>query len=224
MNMDPKKLNEKIIDMLKKAGALKKGHFRLSSGLHSEWYIQCALILQNPENAEFLGKALAEKVKNLDIDVVVSPAVGGIVIGQEVARALRVKAIFAERVEGNFTLRRGFEIHPPENILIVEDVVTTGKSSLEVKDMVESLGCQVVGCAAICDRSHRVHEIARGLSEGLGIKVPIKRDSEEKFNKVYRLLERDFENYEPEECPLCKEKIPIDVPGSRFTPHRKGAR
>lgn len=214
--MDSKELDKKNIEMLKKARALKKGHFRLSSGLHSEWYIQCALILQNPKDAEFLGKALAVKVKGLKIDAVISPAVGGIVIGQEVARALNSRAIFAERVEGKFTLRRGFAITPGEKILIVEDVITTGKSTQEVKDMVESLGCEVVGCAAICDRSRRVHELQRGILAGSGIKIPPKRHSGEKFNIFYRLIEKDFVNYTPEECPLCQKKIPLYTPGSRY--------
>ncbi|MCK4245481.1 MAG: orotate phosphoribosyltransferase [Candidatus Omnitrophica bacterium] len=187
--------NKKIYCILEKTGALKKGHFKLSSGLHSEWYIQCALVLQNPKDAEFLGKALAEKVKGLKIDAVISPAVGGIVIGQEVARALNVRAIFAERVDGKFTLRRGFSIDPGEKILVVEDVVTTGGSSIDVGNMVKSMDGHVAAYAAICDRS--------------GGKVNF-----ESF--FYTLLQIDFKNYKPEECPLCLKNLPLYTPGSKF--------
>ncbi len=185
----------KIKDILKKTGALKKGHFKLSSGLHSEFYFQCALVLQYPEYAEFFGKELARKIKDIKIDAVISPALGGIIIGQEVARALKKRAIFAERVEGRFTLRRGFEIGEGEKILVVEDVVTTGGSSCEIGNMVESMGANVAGYAAICDRS--------------GGKTNFK-------SHFYTLLQFDFENYKPEECPLCLKNIPFAAPGSKF--------
>jgi orotate phosphoribosyltransferase len=210
--------NKKINSILEKTGALKRGHFKLSSGLHSEYYLQCALVLQHSEYAEFLGKELAKKLKGLRIDAVISPAVGGLIIGHEVARALKKRAIFAERVApplstakrcfGNqqgagFTLRRGFEIRPGEKILVVEDVVTTGKSSLEVGNMVESMGANIAGYAAICDRSS-------------------KRINFEKA--FYNLIRFEFKTYSPEVCPLCHKKVPVDTPGSRFTPHSKGAK
>lgn len=182
--------------ILKKTGALKRGHFQLSSGLHSEFYLQCALVLQHPEYAEFLGKEIANKVRAIEIDTVISPAIGGIVIGYEVARALNIRAIFAERVQGKFTLRRGFEIHSGEKVLIVEDVVTTGGSSREIGSMVKLKKGHVVGYASICDR----------------------RDSKTNFKEpFYSLIRFNFKNYMQEKCPFCLKKIPLSTPGSRFT-------
>ena len=221
--------NKKFVDILKKTGSLKKGHFKLSSGLHSDTYLQCALMLQYPEHAEFFGKELAKKLKGVKIDVVISPAVGGLIIGQEVARALEVRAIFAERVDGKFALRRGFEIQPGEKVLVVEDVVTTGGSSLEVGNMVESMEACVVGYAAICDRSNIAHPLRAGLKEGLlesqGInyKVLHERISKEKFNKPFeKLFTLDVWNEEPENCSLCLKKIPLSIPGSRYNNTRAG--
>jgi orotate phosphoribosyltransferase len=130
-------------------GALLEGHFRLTSGLHSSGYLQCALVLQHPVEAEACGAAIADRVRTLSPDVVLSPALGGIVIGQEVGRALGVRAIFAERQDGKLTLRRGFAIAPGEKVLVVEDVVTTGGSTQETIDVARAVGATVVAAAAI---------------------------------------------------------------------------
>src|SRR5690606_917151 len=133
--------------------ALLEGHFRLTSGLHSPGYLQCALVLQHPAEAEAFGAAIAARVRSLQPQVVLSPALGGIVIGQEVARALGVRAIFAERQDGTLTLRRGFAIVPGERVLVVEDVVTTGGSTRETIAVARAAGGEVVGAASIIDRS-----------------------------------------------------------------------
>lgn len=199
--------SKKFVDILGETGALKKGHFKLSSGLHSDTYIQCALMLQYPEHADFFGKEIAKKVEKIEIDTVISPAVGGLIIGQEVARALKVKAIFAERVEGNFTLRRGFSINPGEKILVVEDVFTTGKSSLEVGNMIESIyKGKVVGYAAICDRRSKV--------------IDEKKFKGKPFYKLQNFF--DVSTYNPAECPLCLKKIPLSIPGSRYNNIKAG--
>ena len=119
---------EAVLDLFRKSGALLEGHFRLTSGLHSPGYLQCALVLQSPQHAEALGRAIGERTRDLNASVVLSPALGGVVIGQEVGRALSVRAIFAERQEGALTLRRGFTLAPQDRVLVVEDVVTTGGS------------------------------------------------------------------------------------------------
>ena len=142
-----------ILDRFRRAGALLEGHFRLTSGLHSPGYLQCALVLQHPREAEALGAAIADRVRDLGVQTVLSPALGGIVIGQEVGRALGVRAIFAERQDGTLTLRRGFALEPGEKVLVVEDVVTTGGSTRETIDVAREAGAVVVGAAAIIDRS-----------------------------------------------------------------------
>ncbi len=133
-----------ILDRFRRAGALLEGHFRLTSGLHSPGYLQCALVLQQPREAEALGAAIADRVRDLDIQTVLSPALGGIVIGQEVGRALGVRAIFAERQDGRLTLRRGFTLDRDEKVLVVEDVVTTGGSTRETIDVAREAGAVVV--------------------------------------------------------------------------------
>src|SRR5687767_4907223 len=142
-----------LLTLFRRVGALLEGHFRLTSGLHSPGYLQSALVLQYPAEAEACATALAERVRGLGVQTVLSPALGGIVIGQEVARALGVRAIFAERQEGTLTLRRGFTLQPGEKVLVVEDVVTTGGSTRETIDLAAAAGAQVVGAAAIIDRS-----------------------------------------------------------------------
>src|SRR5512145_912909 len=137
--------DEDVLDLFRTSGALLEGHFRLSSGLHSDRYLQSALVLQYPEFAHALGHALADRNRHLQPTVVLSPALGGIVIGQEVARGLGVRAQFAERQDGALTLRRGFALHPTDRVLIVEDVVTTGGSTLETARVAQALGAQVVG-------------------------------------------------------------------------------
>ena len=142
-----------LLDLFRRSGALLDGHFRLSSGLHSTGYLQCALVLQHPEHAETLGRALADRVQRLRPTVVLSPALGGLIIGHEVARGLGVRAVFAERQDGVLTLRRGFIIAESDRVLIVEDVITTGGSTRETVQVARAAGGQVVGAVSIVDRS-----------------------------------------------------------------------
>ena len=180
--------------MFRRSGALLEGHFRLSSGLHSPGYLQCALVLQHPRDAEALGAALGAVVRAWGAEAVLSPALGGIVIGHEVGRALGVRAIFAERAEGTLTLRRGFALDPGEKVLVVEDVVTTGGSTRETMDVAHAAGAVVVGACAIVDRS--------GGKQGLD--VPFQA-----------LLPMDVKTYQPDACPLCAQGVPVVKPGSR---------
>ena len=183
-----------VLTIFRQSGALLEGHFRLSSGLHSPGYLQCALVLQHPREAETLGAALGAIVRSLSARTVLSPALGGIVIGQEVGRALGVRAIFAERQEGMLTLRRGFALDPGERVLVVEDVVTTGGSTRETMDVARAAGAVVVGACAIVDRS--------GGRQGLDV-------------PFHALLPMDVKAYPEDECPLCKQGLPVVKPGSR---------
>ena len=183
-----------VLTIFRRSGALLDGHFRLSSGLHSPGYLQCALVLQHPHEAEALGAALGNLVRSLGVQTVMSPALGGVVIGQEVGRALGVRAIFAERADGTLTLRRGFALDPGEKVLIVEDVVTTGGSTRETMDVARAQGAVVVGACAIVDRS--------GGKQGLDV-------------PFHALLPMDVKTYQPDDCPLCKQGIPVVKPGSR---------
>ena len=144
---------EAVLDLFRQSGALLDGHFRLTSGLHSAGYMQCALVLQHPAHAEALGRAIGEWTRELAPTVVLSPALGGVVIGQEVGRALGVRAMFAERQDKALTLRRGFTLHERDRVLVIEDVLTTGGSTRETIDVATQAGGQVVGAAAIVDRS-----------------------------------------------------------------------
>jgi len=183
-----------ILDRFRRAGGLLEGHFRLTSGLHSSGYLQCALVLQHPREAEACGGALAERVRHLGAEVVLSPALGGIVIGQEVGRALGIRAIFAERQDGRLMLRRGFALEPGETVLVVEDVVTTGGSTRETIDVARARGAVVVSAAAIIDRS--------GGRQPLDV-------------PFHSLAEVSLPTYEPESCPLCLAGQPVVKPGSR---------
>ncbi len=183
---------EAIIDILKKSDALLEGHFLLSSGKHSNRYVQCAKVLRFPQYAEKVLSFVVDKVKDLEIDLVVGPAMGGVVVAYEVGRQLGKEAIFTERVDNVMALRRGFEIKKGAKILITEDVVTTGKSTLEVKKLLEELGGEVVGVACIADRT----------SNDIGI-------------PIYSAIELEIQVYEKDDCPLCKENIPVVKPGSR---------
>ncbi|MGI6406807.1 MAG: orotate phosphoribosyltransferase [Syntrophaceticus sp.] len=185
---------QELIEVFKERGALLEGHFRLTSGLHSNGYIQCAQVLKYPDLSTELGKKLGEHFRDLDVDTVVGPAIGGIVIAQEVGRALGVKAIFSERVEGNMTLRRGFEINEGERVVVVEDVVTTGGSTKEVIELVKENGGVVVGVGSLVDRH----------SGELDFGVPF-----------HSLLKLAIETFSPDDCPLCREGLPIVKPGSR---------
>lgn len=183
-----------VLDLFRRAGALLEGHFRLSSGLHSERYLQSALVLQYPEFAGQLGAAIAGRTRHLDPTVVLSPAMGGIVIGQEVGRALGVRAIFAERQDGVLTLRRGFSLSSSDRVVIVEDVITTGGSTRETVDVAAACGAQVLGAAAIIDRGN---DPAR-------LDVPL-----------FTLVQLDVPTYSPDACPLCARDVPVTKPGSR---------
>ena len=185
---------ETVLDLFRSSGALLEGHFRLTSGLHSNGYLQCALVLQHPAHAETLGAALAEKTRGLNIGLVVSPALGGLIIGHEVARGLGVRAIFAERQEGMLTLRRGFTIAPGERVLVVEDVLTTGGSTRETATVAEAHGAQVVGAAVIVDRG----------ADPACLNLPLQA-----------LVQLQVPTYQAGECPMCAARIPVVKPGSR---------
>ena len=183
-----------VLRLFRESGALLEGHFRLSSGLHSAGYLQCALVLQHPERAAALGAGIAEATRAWGATVVLSPAMGGIVIGQEVGRALGVRAIFAERTDGTLSLRRGFSLSPGDRVLIVEDVLTTGKSTRETVVVALDAGATVVGAAAIMDRSGGQH----------GLDVP--------FAGLCPMV---LPTYDAESCPLCASGLPVTKPGSR---------
>jgi orotate phosphoribosyltransferase len=186
--------SESVLDRFRRVGALLEGHFRLTSGLHSPSYLQCALVLQHPRDAEACGAALAERVRSLQPQAVLSPALGGIVIGQEVGRVLGVRAIFAERQDGMLTLRRGFTLAQEERVLVVEDVVTTGGSTRETIEVARAAGATVVGAAAIIDRSGGT----------LSLDVPF-----------HALATLSAPAHAPDSCPLCAAGQPVVKPGSR---------
>ena len=186
--------SEQVLETYKKTGALLTGHFLLSSGLHSEQYLQSALVLQQPDIATKLCAALAEHFRDQRIEVVIAPALGGVFVSHETARALGVRALFAERVNGELTLRRGFMIKPGERVLVVEDVITTGKSTRETISVVKKAGGVVVAAGSLVDRS--------GGKADIGV--------------PYRsLVTLDVPSYTPESCPLCKAGSAPVKPGSR---------
>jgi orotate phosphoribosyltransferase len=183
-----------VLRHFRESGALLEGHFRLSSGLHSPGYLQCALVLQHPARAEALGVAIAGLARPWGASVVLSPALGGIVIGQEVGRGLGVRAIFAERTDGALALRRGFSLSSDDRVLVVEDVLTTGGSTRETIAVAEALGATVVGAAAIMDRSGGKHGLAVPFAGLCPMNVPA---------------------YAEDACPLCKQGVAVTKPGSR---------
>ncbi len=185
---------EKIISIFQDTGAMLEGHFKLTSGRHSNRYFQCALVIQHPHHCKDLCGELATRFSHDNIHLVVGPAMGGIVMSYEMARALGVRSIFTERENFDMKLRRGFNIAPGERVLVVEDVITTGGSVKEVIDLVRDAGGEVVGVAVLVNRS--------GGKADLGVRTE-------------SLLDIPAVSYIPEECPLCKEGIPISKPGSR---------
>jgi orotate phosphoribosyltransferase len=186
-----------LLSLYRQSGALLEGHFRLTSGLHSAGYLQCALVLQHPQHAETLGRAIAERTRDLRPTVVLSPALGGLIIGHEVARGLGVRAIFAERQDGALVLRRGFTLDPSDRVLVVEDVLTTGGSTRETMEVAKAAGGQVVGAASIVNRS----------GGAAAFDVPL-----------VSLLDIALPTYQPDACPLCAQGLPVVKPGSRPTP------
>jgi orotate phosphoribosyltransferase len=182
--------------LLEKTGALLTGHFRLSSGLHSASYVQCARLLEDPRDAKAIGEALGDRLRVMNAQRIVAPALGGVIIGYTVAEALGLPSIFTERKDGAMTLRRGFRIEPDERIVIVEDVVTTGQSTGETADVVMQHGGIVAGYASILNRSGKANP----------------------FERPYEaLLALDLATFQESECPLCRRGVPLDAPGSRFT-------
>jgi orotate phosphoribosyltransferase len=185
---------DELLDLFRQSGALLEGHFRLTSGLHSPGYLQCALVLQDPQRAEALGRAIGDRVRDLRATVVLSPALGGVVIGHEVARAVGVRAIFAERQDGKLALRRGFTLASTDRVLVVEDVMTTGGSTRETIEVAAAAGGQVVGTASIVDRSGGTISFDVPFTSLLDIALP---------------------TYEQDKCPLCSEGLAVVKPGSR---------
>ena len=191
---------ESILDTFRQTGAYLSGHFRLTSGLHSPEYLQCALVLQHPSHAERLGARLADELSAVaaseKITVVVSPAMGGLIIGHEVARALGARFLFTERdaASGKMILRRGFALQPGEAVVVVEDVITTGGSTREVIDIVKASGARAIAAGSIIDRSAGKAEV--GASR-------------------VALATLDVVSYQPEDCPLCRQGLAVTKPGSR---------
>jgi len=190
-----------LLDLFRRCSALLEGHFRLSSGLHSPGYLQCALVLQHPAHAEALGRQIGERIAELRPTTILSPALGGLIIGHEVARAVGARAIFAEREDGKLRLRRGFSLSEAERVVVVEDVLTTGGSTRETIQVATAAGAQVLAAASVVDRS----------GGKATLDVPL-----------HSLLALSLPTYDPEQCPLCAQGLPIAKPGSRqiAVPHQ----
>ncbi|WP_027390488.1 orotate phosphoribosyltransferase [Chrysiogenes arsenatis] len=185
---------EQIIDVFLETGAMLKGHFLLSSGKHSDTYLQCARVMQYPKKGELLCSQLASLI-DVKVDVVLAPALGGIRAGHEVARALGARSLYCERLHGSFTLRRGFEIRPGERVLVIEDVITTGDSIIEAISLAKSMGADVLMGGSLVDRSNGTAQLG----------VPYRS-----------LLTIDVPAYDPDNCPICDEaKLDLVKPGSR---------
>ncbi len=182
-----------ILSVFKKTEALLEGHFQLTSGLHSPVYFQCAKVLQYPEYATLLCADIVQHFRSTRVDVVIAPAIGGVVVSQEVGRQLNVRTIFTERKEKAMELRRGFFIKPNENVLVCEDVITTGGSVQEVIEIVKQHQADVVGVASIVDRSN----------------------GKVSFPNFHPVLTMEAITYQPSSCPLCSQGIPVEKPGSR---------
>jgi orotate phosphoribosyltransferase len=191
------------------AEALLQGHFKLSSGNHSEYYLQSAKVLEDPKTAKLLAESLAEQIKEygLEVDTICSPAIGGLIAGFALATALDCRYIFTERVNGTMTLRRGFEVKKGEKILICEDIITTGGSAMEAAAEVERLGAEIVGFAALANRGF-CKRVNSDLADKPNCKLP-------KDKPFFALADFDFPMYAPEECPMCKDGSEAIKPGSR---------
>ena len=185
---------KEILNICNKANAILEGHFKLSSGKHSAIYLQCARVLENPKYTKKLCKELARKFAKEKIDIVIAPALGGILVSYEVAKSLGAKSLFTERVDGKMVLRRGFTLNKKNNVLIVEDVITTGISTKEVIEVVKSFGANIIGVGCLVDRS-------KGKAD-FGVKFK-------------SLIEVDIPTFNESDCLLCKNKLPIIKPGSR---------
>lgn len=182
-----------VLEILKEVEALLEGHFLLSSGKHSNRYCQCAKLLQHPDKAEKVLGVVAEQLSDIDFDLVVGPAMGGVIVAYELGRQMKKPAIFTERENGEMTLRRGFSIKPGQKVIITEDVVTTGKSFKEAAKVIEGLGGEVVAVVCIVDRTTtKVTDFP-----------------------MFSAIKLDIESYEKDQCPMCKENIPYIKPGSR---------
>lgn len=187
--------SNEVLEMFTQTGALLEGHFKLSSGRHSDRYMQCAKVLQHPAFARKIGQYLADRFRNIKCSVVVAPAIGGILVAHELAASLGVRAIFGERENGIMSLRRGFQIDPGELAIVVEDVITTGKSTREVIEMIEKHEGIVAATGGIVDRT-----------DG-SVNLP---------SPPQCLIRINIDNWEESLCPLCKRRIPLQAPGSRF--------
>lgn len=185
---------DQLLTMFRKSNALQRGHFELSSGLHSGHYFQCAQVLQYPKHAAVICRELARRFRSARPSVVIGPAIGGIVVAYETARALGVRTVYAERVDAEMHLRRGFMLHKTDRVLVVEDAITTGESARKVTDLVEAYGARVVGVGTVVDRS----------------------DGRVKFpgHRFVHLFALAFETFRPHDCPLCSERVPLLHPGS----------
>lgn len=189
--------SEELLSMLEGSGALLRGHFLLSSGRHSPAYVQCARLLEDPRRACKVGQALAERLRGYGPASILSPALGGVLIGHECAEALGVPFRFCERVGAELSLRRGFELRPGERIAVVEDVVTTGKSTRETLSIAQHFGAEPVAIGCILDRRTSLPELPA---------------------PVVALARLELPSYSPEECPACRQGLPFDKPGSRPSP------
>lgn len=189
-----KKTDEMVIKNLKESEALLEGHFLLSSGRHSNRYCQCAKLLQYPKRAEEVISVIKDELKDVDYNLIVGPAMGGVIVSYELARQTGKPGIFAERVNGEMTLKRGFEVKKGDKIIISEDVITTGKSTKEVAKILEGFGAEVVGMCCIVDRR----------PEGAEMPFP-----------VYSAIKLEIESYDAKDCPLCAKGIKYVKPGSR---------
>ena len=190
---------EQLLKIFRTTKALQRGHFELASGLHSGHYFQCAQFLQYPKLASKVCRELAHRFAAKKPTVVIGPAIGGIIVSYEIAKVLGVRAVYAERVDAEMQLRRGFSVGPKDRAVIVEDVITTGESARKVGELVEALGAKVLGVGAVVDRSGGSVRFTRRW-------------------KYERLFVLDFGNFKPHLCPLCDERVPLTHPGSR---HKK---